>query len=150
MVVLVTTIHDFIPGAQRKCKPRVPCPILLMAHPLPPVAGSLDLVAGLRAALLAALPVDGSNAELLTSLAAMPVSHLLIRYLNWRGRLVHPRPRKVEKSKELLANPVYVARRREVLPPLVSRAIWARRFVRAVRVKAGPLGPPPLGGAQRP
>jgi hypothetical protein len=40
--------------------------------------------------------------------------NLVVRFLMWRERLVHPHPRSVLKSAQLLNNPVYIARRDDI------------------------------------
>lgn len=47
-------------------------------------------------------------------LAADPTDVLLIKFLNWRNRLVHPHPRQVFRSPELTVNPSYTANRADI------------------------------------
>lgn len=66
----------------------------------------------LRAIILSSLSVRGSPGP--AGLAGHPTGVLLIKYLNWRNRLVHPHRRQVFRSRELSANLSYAANRADV------------------------------------
>jgi len=70
--------------------------------------GVFDFERDMRSEVLAYLPRDAANTALNAELEASDTMHLLIRYLNWRDRLVHAHPRVVMLSREILANPLYL------------------------------------------
>ena len=72
----------------------------------------MNLEGDLRREILRYLPALGSSDAALAR--DLPTDGLLIRFINWRDRLVHSHPRKVEKSREMLTNPLYLARRNDV------------------------------------
>ena len=74
----------------------------------------MDLFADLRSECLEYLPYDKGGPDVVAALAAMPTQDLLIWFLNWRNRLVLARPRAVEISRELLANPLYATLRPQI------------------------------------
>jgi hypothetical protein len=73
----------------------------------------------IRAYVLSNLPYDPAKRA---ELAAMTAADLLILYLNWRNRLVPPRPRRAHQSRALLRNPVFAARTFEI-DQLISKII---------------------------
>jgi hypothetical protein len=77
-------------------------------------AGNLDFDGDIRSEVLKYLPHDPDNQTLTADLEASDTSILLIRYLNWRERLIHGHRRDVFVSRELLANPIYAARRADI------------------------------------
>ena len=72
----------------------------------------MDFEAELRELVLSVLPIKDRRAR--EQLETQSTTSVLCRFLAWRGRLVHPQPRRVHKSGQLLRNSVYQARRNEI------------------------------------
>jgi hypothetical protein len=66
----------------------------------------MNFEADIRDHILRVLPYDESDHNTMIELYCMDVTILLTYYLNWFGRFIEPRPRKVHQSKELLSNPL--------------------------------------------
>lgn len=62
----------------------------------------LDLFGDLRKAIIGAIPHDAKSANTVAELNARPLDDLLTMYLNWRDRLIHPHPRIVHRSANLI------------------------------------------------
>lgn len=60
-----------------------------------------DLFESIRQEILKSMPYDRTCRELQSELQAMRLDTLLVYFLNWVERLVHPRPRNVYVSREL-------------------------------------------------
>jgi hypothetical protein len=74
----------------------------------------MDLIRDLRGEILAHLPYDKNNATAIAELSAMRESDLLILFLNWRSRLIHPHPREVYISNEIQRNPAFDQYRQDI------------------------------------
>lgn len=68
----------------------------------------------LRREILIHLPIDASDPATRVARDEMPTETLLIYFLNWVNRLVHPHPRTVLKSADLLKNPFLQSHRLEI------------------------------------
>ena len=64
------------------------------------------LCSDLRNEILRLLPYDRNNQTIVCDLEQKRTDDLLIHFLNWINRLIHPHPRNVVFSEELLLNPI--------------------------------------------
>lgn len=60
--------------------------------------------------MLANLPHDRTNAEVVAALSDMAPAELLVRYINWQNRLISVSPREVLQSPTFAENPLVQAR----------------------------------------
>lgn len=65
----------------------------------------LNFEADLRSIILSCLQVPDARGQ--AALARATTDVLLIKFLNWLNRLIHPHPRRVFKSRELMASHTY-------------------------------------------
>lgn len=71
---------------------------------------SINLSESLRNYVLANLPHDRTNAEVVAALSDMAPAELLVRYINWQNRLISVSPREVLQSPTFAENPLVQAR----------------------------------------
>lgn len=68
-----------------------------------------ELEPSIRSEVLRVVPFDRDDRTLADQLAAMPTRELLVRFINWRDRLIQPVVRRVHWSQELAHNPIATA-----------------------------------------
>ncbi len=91
----------------------------------------MDFEAELRREMLSLLPTSGEWAgQDRTALEASAPSRLLIYFLNWRDRFIHPHPRRVERAAELIADLEYRANKPHVdrvfAETAIGQELWPR------------------------
>jgi hypothetical protein len=75
---------------------------------------SISLSESLRNYVLANLPHDRTNADVVTALREMATAQLLVTYINWQNRFISASPRKVLQSSTFAANPLVQARSKTI------------------------------------
>ncbi len=77
-------------------------------------ATPIDFDEDIRTEILAYLPYDRTDSNCVLALNSLPTSRLLVVFLNWRERLIHPHPRAVHLSNDLISNELYLENRKDV------------------------------------
>jgi hypothetical protein len=75
-------------------------------------AAKPDLLDGLRSAILEAIPTTTSSDR--AALLSLDTRDLVVRFINWRDRLIHPHPREIRRSLTFNTDDLFLQNRDDV------------------------------------